>query len=184
MNIKKIETGLHGCVELISAPTIDSRGLFQKIYRKDCFEKFGLFSEWVEQYYSTSNYGVLRGMHFQTPPYDHSKLVYCTSGEVFDIAVDLRFGSPTYGRFAKIVLSASKGNMVYIPSGFAHGFLVTSKQATLVYSVSSVYAPTHDSGIRWDSIGIEWPEEPTLISERDRKFKPLSEFQSPFLCSE
>ena len=183
MNIEKIETGIPGCFELISRSIVDSRGTFQKVYQKDCFEKLGLFSEWVEQYYSISNYGVVRGMHFQRPPYDHAKLVFCTSGEVVDVAVDLRVDSPTYGRYAKIVLGAAKENMVYIPSGFAHGFLVISKQATLVYNVSSGYMPTHDSGIRWDSVGVDWPGEPTHISERDQKFEPLSEFHSPFLYS-
>jgi dTDP-4-dehydrorhamnose 3,5-epimerase len=102
-------------------------------------------------------------------------------GEVFDVVLDLRVGSPTYGKTASFRLSAEQGNYVYIPSGMAHGFCALSDNATLVYKVTSVYAPEHDMGLRWDTIGVEWPAGAPLVSERDRKFIALADFESPFI---
>jgi dTDP-4-dehydrorhamnose 3,5-epimerase len=108
------------------------------------------------------------------------KLVYCISGEALDVVIDLRKNSPTYGEHAKFNLSAEKANMVYIPSGMAHGFLVLSESATLVYNVTSLYAPESDSGIRWDASGIAWPIKQPIVSERDRGFVGLGEFETRF----
>ena len=181
MNVTKINTDISGCFELISTSFNDERGSFLKIYQKDYFDKLQLCSEWVEQYYTTSHYGVLRGMHFQSPPYDMAKLVYCIDGDVLDVIVDLRLNSDTYGHFAEINLSAAKKNMIYMPSGIAHGFLTMSKSATLVYNVSSQYISSHDLGIKWDSFGFNWPLTPSQVSQRDLAFPDLINFSSPFI---
>ena len=109
------------------------------------------------------------------------KLVYCVQGEVLDVVLDLRKGSPTYGTVDTFNLSAEKGNYLYIPKGMAHGFLATSETATLVYKVSTVYDPLNDMGVRWDSFGFNWPTSTPIISDRDSNIKPLSEFDSPFV---
>ncbi len=124
---------------------------------------------------------MLRGLHFQGPPAAHVKLVSCLHGEVVDVVLDLRRGSPTYGRHATIRLSAQAGNMVYVPVGLAHGFCTRSDPATLHYVVSSVHAPEHDRGIRWDSAGIAWPVEQPLVSPRDLALPGLPGFDSPFV---
>ena len=123
----------------------------------------------------------MRGFHFQVPPADHAKLVYCSSGAVFDAAVDLRVGSPTYGECFSLTLDAVEGRMLYLPSGVAHGFCATTADATLHYSVTSLHDPVRDSGIRWDSVGIAWPVDGVpVVSERDAGFARLDEFDSPF----
>lgn len=180
MAIRKIETRIPGCVELQPSVLSDARGAFVKIFNRDEFASLGLAGEWAEQYYSHSKCGVLRGLHFQLPPYQHAKLVFCTAGEVLDVAVDLRKGSPGFGRHVRHVLSAERGNMLYLPTGVAHGFYAVSATTTLVYNVSSVYAPAYDTGIRWDSVGIDWPTASPELSDRDRAFVPFALFDSPF----
>ena len=124
--------------------------------------------------------GFLRGLHFQLPPHDHAKLVYCIAGSVEDMALDIRVGSPTYGKTVMLELSARKGNMIYLPKGLAHGFCTPNEQATLVYNVSSVYESEADSGIRWDSVGVHWPIQNPLLSNRDQSLPTFDEFKSPF----
>ena len=174
------ESGIPGCIEIQPAVHEDPRGRFVKVFHETEFRKLGLETEFREEYYSTSRRNVIRGMHFQAPPFDHVKLVYCTEGSVFDVAVDLRRNSPHFGQFASFELGAEKGNAIYIAKGFAHGFCVTSANATLVYKVSTVYSPAHDQGIRWDSVGIPWPSELPLVSDRDGALPPLADFRSPF----
>ena len=145
------------------------------------FSQHGLKTNFAEQYYSVSTRGTLRGFHFQLPPHAHAKMVYCTAGQVLDVAVDLRLQSPTYGQFVCIELSAEQGNIVYLDVGLAHGFYTRSETATLVYNVTSVYAPAYDAGIRWDSIGMPWPDLAPLVSDRDKGFPTLTEFQTPFI---
>ena len=171
---------LPGCFEIQPEIYRDDRGLFVKTFHVKFFEKNALQTIWSEEYYTVSKLGVLRGLHFQLPPHDHEKLIFCISGKVLDVVVDLRKGAPTFGEYVKIDLSAEKGNMIYIPKGMAHGFFCFSKEAILVYKVSSVYAPEFDSGIRWDSVGIDWPTDKPLISERDRGLTKFNEFVSPF----
>ena len=124
---------------------------------------------------------VLRGLHFQRPPHDHEKIVYCTDGGVLDVVVDLRAGSPVYGKHVMIELTADKANMIYIPRGLAHGFYVTTKSATMHYKVSTQYAQSHDTGILWNSAGIDWPDDNPVLSSRDQSFSTFSDFESPFL---
>lgn len=180
MRLQLIETKIPGCYELQPLNISDSRGSFVKTFHADCFESLGLRTDWVEQYYSVSRPGVVRGLHFQLPPNDHAKLVYCIAGRVLDVAVDLRKGSPTYGEHISLELSAERANMLYLPAGLAHGFSTYDEEATMVYNVTSVYHPESDAGIRWDSAGIKWPHKSPNISERDQSFENLSAFQTPF----
>lgn len=175
------ETALPGCCEVQTRILRDHRGAFVKTFHTEAFREVGLATDWREEYYTVSRRGILRGLHFQCPPHDHEKIVYCTAGTVLDAVVDLRKGSPSYGRHLFLELSAEKGNMLYIPRGLAHGFYVTSEAATLMYKVSSVYTPDHDSGILWNSAGIPWPDANPEISVRDAGLVALEDFSSPFI---
>lgn len=174
-------TAIPGCYEIQPRVLDDARGRFVKVFQRNAFAEHGLEVDFAEEYYSVSRQGVIRGMHFQNPPMDHVKIVYCVQGEVFDVVVDLRRGSPSYGKTVTLNLSADKGNYVYIPKGLAHGFSAISESATLVYKVATEYSPEHDSGILWSSIGIAWPFQSPILSDRDRRFIPLSDFKSPFV---
>ena len=173
-------TKLQGCLELRPVVRTDDRGCFVKTFHKTTFQALGLPVFYGEEYYSTSSKGVLRGLHFQVPPAEHEKLVYCSYGEVFDVAVDLRKKSSTYGQYEIILLNSGKGNMLYIPKGMAHGFYVLSDFAVMMYKVTTMYVPQYDTGIRWNSIDIPWPDRKPILSERDRNFIGFEEFQSPF----
>ena len=174
------ETGLSGCFEVRYNPFRDERGLFQKTYHEEAFRALGLCTDWKEEFISTSRKGVIRGMHFQVPPMQHTKLVICLAGRVLDVALDLREGSATYGVCAGVELSGERSNAMYIPAGFAHGFLALEDGATLLYKVSSLHAPAQDQGLRWDSIGFDWSVTAPILSARDAAFGPLADFQTPF----
>ena len=174
------EIALPGCYEIQTNPLEDLRGRFVKVFHKEIFANLGLEINFAEEYCSVSYHRVLRGLHFQVPPHEHLKLVYCVEGRVLDVVVDLRVGSPQYGKFATIELSAQKGNMLYIAPGLAHGFYVLTDKAIMIYKVTSVYSAEHDTGILWNSAGIPWPDPQPIISPRDRGFVTLSEFLSPF----
>lgn len=182
MNIQP--TSISGCYEINPTVYRDERGSFIKTYHQDVFTDNRLATNFAEEYYSISRKGVLRGLHFQTPPKDHIKLVYCTMGQVLDVVVDLRKGSSTYGHFEMFDLSAEKANMIYIPKGLAHGFYVLSEQAILIYKVTTTYCSQHDSGILWNSVGISWPIKNPIMSARDTSFEPLDAFISPFRLEE
>ncbi|KML36103.1 dTDP-4-dehydrorhamnose 3,5-epimerase [Cytobacillus firmus] len=173
-------TSIPGCYEILPNIFKDKRGAFVKTYSTDLLELKSLNLNFVEQYYSVSNQGVLRGMHFQVPPKNHAKLICLISGHLIDAVVDLRIGSPAYGKYQLFELKAESGNMLYIPSGLAHGFYVLSTNATLLYNATQTYSPSHDYGIHWDSIGIPWPVKNPIVSERDSGFAPFSNFSSPF----
>jgi dTDP-4-dehydrorhamnose 3,5-epimerase len=158
----------------------DERGSFVKTFHKASFAERGLETEFEESFYSESTKGVIRGMHFQLPPCDHAKLVFATSGEVLDVVLDLRKNEGTYGRYQSFQLSAENKHMLYIPSGMAHGFCALTDRATLFYFTGTMHSKTHDCGVRYDSFGFPWPVENPIASERDRKFLPLGEFDSPF----
>lgn len=169
-----------GCFEIQPRVFEDARGRFVKVFHDVAFAGLGLEVDFKEEYYSVSLRHVIRGLHFQTPPMDHVKVVYCVEGTVLDALVDLRKGSPTYGEFALFELSAGKANGLYIPKGVAHGFSVQSDRAVMVYKVGTVHSPTHDAGIRWDSVGIPWGVDAPIMSDRDRAFPALADFESPF----
>lgn len=173
-------TSLIGCFELQPKVFHDTRGRFVKVFHTQEFAEHGLETNFAEEYYSISNNNVIRGMHFQLPPMDHVKVVYCVQGAVLDVVTDLRVGSPTYGRSAVIELSSAKANSIYIPTGMAHGFCSLRDHSIMVYKVSSVYAPTQDTGILWNSVGVVWPTTQPILSSRDQTFTPFDKFVSPF----
>ena len=156
----------------------DERGFFMETYKKEDFdEKAGIKGEFIQDNHSKSEYGVLRGLHFQKEPYAQTKIVRCVSGEIYDVAVDLRKNSPTFGRYVSVELSEENKFMVYVPKGFAHGFLVLSENAEVIYKVDNVYAPGYETGLIWndEDIGIKWPVDNPIISQKDRNLLTLKE---------
>jgi len=175
-----VSTVIPGCFELRPTVTRDSRGFFSKVFHKPLWQDLGLATEFAEEYVTYSLPWTLRGLHFQLPSMAHDKVVLCLSGNAFDVAVDLRKGSPAYGKHVAVNLSSMQTNALYIPAGVAHGFCVTGSEALLYYKLTTVYSPAHDSGIRWDSAGIIWPMTDPILSDRDRSLPALSDFESPF----
>ena len=182
--MKFVNTPIEGLV--IIEPTVfgDDRGYFLESYNKKKFEKAIGEISFVQDNESKSSKGVLRGLHFQKPPYAQAKLVRCIEGKVLDVAVDIRDGSETYGKHVSVELSGENKKQVFIPRGFAHGFLVLSESAIFAYKVDNSYAPTHDAGIRWDDpmLNIQWGvnEIEVLVSEKDAKLPFFPEFVTPF----
>lgn len=175
------ETDIPGCFEIVPRLLTDERGSFVKTFHHDTFQQHGLETEWREEYYSVSRKGVLRGLHFQIPPHAHAKLVYCTAGRVLDAVLDLRIGSPAYQRHELFELDAETAHMLYLPKGVAHGFYTLSDSATMMYKVSTVYAPACDTGILWNSAGIPWPDKTPIVSARDKAFPVFADFRAnPF----
>ena len=160
---------------LIFEPKVfgDARGYFFESFRQDVFEKAVGQIRFVQDNQSKSSYGVLRGLHFQRPPYTQSKLVRCLEGEVLDVAVDIRIGSPTYGQHAAVRLSAQNHRQLWVPQGFAHGFVVLSETAVFAYKCDNYYAPEYDGGLLWNDaeLGIDWlvPADQIRLSEKDEK---------------
>jgi dTDP-4-dehydrorhamnose 3,5-epimerase len=175
-----IHSALEGCFEIIPPTYHDERGRLVKIFNSSTFDKFGIESNFVESFYTVSGSRVLRGMHFQLPPSDHAKLVYCISGAVMDVGVDLRKNSPTFGNYASFEINNKLSNAVYLPRGVAHGFYVREAPAIVVYAVTSHYDPERDSGISWNSFGMTWPDINPVISKRDAQLIPFNSFKSPF----
>jgi dTDP-4-dehydrorhamnose 3,5-epimerase len=176
--MKFVPTPLAGCFVLEPEIFRDDRGSFARTFCQAEFEKHGLRSTVVQCSVSHNvRKGTLRGMHLQAPPHAECKLVRCSRGEVFDVALDLREDSATYRQWFGIGLSVAAGNALYIPEGFAHGFLTLTDDADVVYQMSSAYEPTSARGVRWDDPAflIRWPSTPTVISERDRSYKLLGE---------
>jgi dTDP-4-dehydrorhamnose 3,5-epimerase len=175
------ETGLPGCYTVQARRIADSRGSFTKTFHVEAFEALRLRTDWREDYHSSSRRGVLRGMHFQTPPADHAKLVFCLAGSVRDVVLDLRRGSPTFGEHRAVELNEESALGLYIPTGCAHGFISISDSATLYYKVTSTHSAEHDSGILWNSFGCDWPVEFPHLSDRDRTHPAFHDFETPFL---
>ena len=178
--MKLVKTSIGGCYEILPFNLKDHRGRFVKPYHRDDFREAGLSFDLSEEFYSVSKKGVLRGMHFQLPPKDTIKGVICLGGSIFDVVVDLRVNSPTYRHHFSIELSEEKGNMLYIPKGLAHGFCALRAEALVLYMCSEVYSPEHDTGIHWNSAGIEWPVKDPLVSDKDNGLGLLDQFESPF----
>jgi len=178
--LDKIETKLQGVFELSLDYSEDERGDFVKTLHKSNFSDLGLESDFNESYFSTSKKGVIRGMHFQNPPFDHSKLVYAVAGSALDVLLDLRKDSDTYGKYHTIDLSKSNRNAVYIPKGIAHGFCALKEDVTLVYLTSTVYNKESDTGILWNSFGFNWPIDSPIMSLRDKSFNCFDQLLSPF----
>ena len=160
----------------------DNRGYFMETYKESDFVVAGLNYKFIQDNQSKSKKGVLRGLHFQKK-FPQAKLVRCIEGEVFDVCVDLRQDSPTYGKREGVILSAEKGNQFMIPRGFAHGFVVLSETATFCYKCDELYHPEDEGGIMWNDpdVGIEWPEAgEILLSEKDKKHPSLKESKVVF----
>tara|TARA_Y100000768_G_C23807472_1_gene600170 strand:+ start:164 stop:715 length:552 start_codon:yes stop_codon:yes gene_type:complete len=163
----------------------DDRGYFLESYNQKKFEEIVGKVLFVQDNESKSSFGVIRGLHFQKPPFDQAKLVRCSEGKVLDVALDLRKKSETYGEYFTILLSSENKKQLFIPRGFAHGFIVLSEFAIFNYKVDNVYVPNYDSGICWDdpTLNIHWgiDESQILVSEKDSKLSLFSEFKSPFI---
>lgn len=154
------ELALAGVKEIIPQRFGDARGFFVETYNEARFRDAGLVTNWVQDNHSYSaDPFVLRGLHFQSEPHAQDKLVRVLKGEIFDVAVDIRKGSPSYGQWVGLNLSADKGNQILVPKGFAHGFLTLTPHVEVAYKVSALYAPDHDHNIRWDDpdLAIDWP---------------------------
>ncbi len=160
----------------------DEKGFFEEVYRRSEFVTGGIGMDFVQDNCARSPQGTLRGLRFQRPPQPQGKLVRVTRGSVFDVAVDLRVGSPAFGLWVGLTLDDQSGSLVYLPPGLAHGYLVLSPEADLSYKVTAESAPSLDAGIRWDDpdLGIDWPVSDPVVSERDRALPHLGAFQSPF----
>jgi dTDP-4-dehydrorhamnose 3,5-epimerase len=174
--MKFIETTLLGCVVIEPQVFGDSRGFFYESYNEAKFRDAGIDRKFVQANVSRSARGVLRGLHYQWPN-PQGKLVSVLEGEVYDVAVDIRRGSPTFGRWTGVMLTAENHRHFWIPEGFAHGFCVVSEHATFSYQCTDLYDAKADGGVRWDdpAIGIDWPVSSPLLSDKDAKAPLLAE---------
>ena len=185
MEMNIIETEIQGVFIIEPKVFGDSRGYFFESFSDRDFCVHVREVKFVQDNESKSCYGVLRGLHFQKK-YSQAKLVRVIKGEVYDVAVDLRKGSPTYGQWEGVYLSAENKRQFYVPEGFAHGFVVLSETATFNYKCTDFYSPEHDGGLLWndEDVAIEWPLEgieEVLLSEKDKKQKTLKELDLPFV---
>jgi len=178
--MKIIETDISGLKIFEPRVFEDTRGKFIKTFTNDFFKVNGVDIDINETYYSISHKDVIRGMHFQTPPYEHIKLVYVPYGSIVDVVLDIRKNSRTYGQYFNIELSASNGKVLIIPKGFAHGFKSLEDNTNVTYMQTTCYAPNNDVGIRYDSFGFDWECENPKLSDRDKEFPRLDEFKTPF----
>jgi dTDP-4-dehydrorhamnose 3,5-epimerase len=180
-----IALALPGCYLLIGNRIADDRGDLFKLFHAPTQAKLGLETSFVESFISTSHRGVVRGMHFQCPPAEHAKIMCCISGRARDGLVDLRRGSPTFKQSISLMLSADEPALLYIPAGIAHGFAAYEDSTRMWYLASGVHVPSTDSGVHWDSVGINWWDggptvESPIVSPRDQTFCTLADFHSPF----
>ena len=183
--INVIKTDIEGV--LIIEPKVfgDARGYFLESFNaKEFAEKTGLYINFVQDNESMSTYGVMRGLHFQNPPYTQSKLVRCVKGAVLDVAVDIRKGSPTYGKHVAVELTEDNHRQFFVPRGFAHGFAVLSETVVFQYKCDNFYSPQADGGISIldESLEIDWriPTDKAILSDKDTKHACLKDFDSPF----
>ena len=183
MTVEMRATAVHGCRELRLDPVPDQRGELLKLFHATTFADLGIPFAVREIFWSRSHAAVVRGLHFQVPPSDVTKLVCCLEGAVLDVVVDLRVGSPSYRRHAAVALSPAEANAVFVPEGCAHGFLVTEGEALVLYAQSGEWDGVHERGILWSSAGIDWPIAPgeVVVSDRDAAFPALESFESPFV---
>ena len=162
----------------------DQRGFFIESFKESVFSNNGIKTRFVQDNFSHSVKGVLRGLHYQKDPKAQAKLVMATSGEIFDVAVDIRKGSPTYGKWVGQILSSQNHRLLYVPEGFAHGFCVQSDTADVLYKVSSEYSQEHEQGIIWNDpeIDIKWPIDNPIMIPKDLQLPPLKDADNNFVC--
>lgn len=175
-----------GLIEISPARIGDQRGWFSEVYRRAAFEAEGIAIDWIQDNQSFSaEKGTVRGLHFQAPPTAQNKLIRVVRGALFDVALDIRTGSPTYGRWAGVELTAEKGNQLLVPVGFAHGFMTLAPETEVLYKVSAPYAKADEGAIRWNdpTLGVLWPDpgRDPILSDRDRGAPLLADLQSPFV---
>lgn len=180
------KTALDGVLTITPRRFGDARGFFSETWNRKTLAAAGVtLPEFVQDNHSMSaQAGTIRGLHFQSPPHAQGKLVRCGRGRLFDVTVDIRKGSPTYGKWVGAELSFENGKQLWIPAGFLHGFLTLEPDTEIVYKCTDHYAPECDGAVRWDSCGIDWPLPPgsePLLSEKDAKAQTLAEFDSPFV---
>ncbi|MDC3299192.1 dTDP-4-dehydrorhamnose 3,5-epimerase [Flavobacteriaceae bacterium] len=182
--MKFIETKILDVIIIEPSVFGDERGYFLESFNLKKFEESICPIKFIQDNESKSSKGVLRGLHFQKPPYEQAKLVRCIEGEVLDVAVDIRKNSKTYGKHVAVLLTGENKRQLFVPRGFAHGFLVLSTSATFAYKVDNTYAPEFDAGIRWNDkeLNIQWglKGSEVLVSAKDAELPFLSEFESPF----
>ena len=177
--------GLDGVLEIRPQRLGDDRGFFSETWNEREFRDAGIDVSFVQDNHSLSREpGVLRGLHFQAPPFAQDKLIRVSRGSVFDVAVDIRSGSPTYGQWVSAILSAAEWNQMFVPAGFAHGFLALEPDTEVQYKVSAPYSREHDRAIRFDdpAIGVEWPIDRAalILSDKDRAAPLLAEIETGF----
>lgn len=179
-----INTGIDGVVIIEPRVFEDARGYFFESFSQREFDEKVAPIAFVQDNESMSSYGVMRGLHFQCPPFSQAKLVRCVKGSVLDVAVDIRKGSPTYGKHVSVLLTEDNHRQFFVPRGFAHGFAVLSETAVFQYKCDNYYAPQADAGISIldESLGIDWqiPTDKAILSEKDTKHEMLKDFDSPF----
>ena len=180
-----IATAIADVKEIKPVRLLDPRGFFSEIFREERLQQHGIDVRFVQENQSLSvDRGVVRGLHFQTPPEAQAKLVRVSAGSILDVAVDIRQGAPSYGRHVAIALSAEKGNQLFIPEGFAHGFCTLEPNTEVVYKVNRYYSPEHDRGMLWNdpALSINWPvgEGEALLSDKDRRQPRLAELPHYF----
>lgn len=161
----------------------DDRGFFMESFKESEFAKNGITTKFIQDNYSHSSKGALRGLHYQKDPKAQAKLVMAIKGEIFDVAVDIRKNSPTFGKWVGEILSEKNHKLLYVPQGFAHGFLVLSEEADVTYKVNNEYSPENDRGILWNDpdLGINWPNNNPLLSEKDSKQPLLKDADNDFV---
>ena len=174
------QTPIEGLLVLQTENHEDNRGSFQKLVNHDFFTEHGLATDFCEFYYSVNHKDVVRGMHFQTPPADHVKLVYVSHGRIMDAVVDIRKGSATYGRCFTVELDDKQGKYLYISKGLAHGFVSLEDDTIVNYAQTSCYNKEHDCGVDSMSVGVDWGVKEPIRSGRDLTFPALDKFESPF----
>ena len=170
---------LEGVFEIQLEPREDGRGFFMRVYDDEVFKKHGIHINWVQENHSLSvDKGIIRGMHFQFPPHSETKLVRTVAGKIYDVFIDLRKGSPTFGQWDSIILSADNKKMIYIPRGFAHGFCTLSKNCEVIYKVDNYYTPDSEGTIKWNDsgLGIDWPIDNPILSEKDSNASSFEDF--------
>ncbi len=171
---------------LVITPRVfrDARGFFLESYNAEAWRSAGIETDFVQDNHSKSTRGTLRGLHFQLPPAAQVKVLRVVRGAVWDVAVDIRVGSPTFGQWVGVELTADNFRQVYVPTGFAHGFCVLSDEAEILYKTSAVYSPAHERGIAWNDpqLAVAWPVTEPLLSDRDRRAGSLADYlaETPF----
>lgn len=171
---------IKGILEIEPVKFQDSRGENIKPFHKNQMNKIGIECDFMEDLMVKSKKGVIRGLHFQSSPFTQAKLIYCAKGSIFDVALDIRKESPTYGEYISFILDSTKNNMIYIPEGFAHGYQALEEDTVVIYKMTSIYSKKHENGIKWDTVNVEWPIKKVIVSDKDNILVEFEKFISPF----